>query len=164
MRDKFEIDDIGFEKYNPSDLVHNELIIKLAKPDNSENYFENWQEMLKESLEYEQNEDTLAYIVRLDDRPIGILTVSFNMDNSAIIYQKLLPKYFNELASVVRDVMIDELANYNIDRVATIIDENDDIAKNVLLNSGYTTESFTNMGDTGYIQVTLYDKENNKNK
>lgn len=164
MRDKFEIDDIGFEKYNPSDLVHNELILKLAKPDNSENYFENWQEMLKESLEYEQNEDTLAYIVRLDDRPIGILTVSFNMDNSAIIYQKLLPKYFNELASVVRDVMIDELANYNIDRVATIIDENDDIARNTLLNSGYTTESFTNMGDTGYIQVTLYDRENNKNK
>lgn len=164
MRDKFEIDDIGFEKYNPSDLVHNELILKLAKPDNSENYFENWQEMLKESLEYEQNEDTLAYIVRLDDRPIGILTVSFNMDNSAIIYQKLLPKYFNELASVVRDVMIDELANYNIDRVATIIDENDDIARNTLLNSGYTTEAFTNMGDTGYIQVTLYDRENNKNK
>lgn len=162
MKDKIVYDDLAFEKYNPSDLVHSELILKLAKP-TEESAFENWQEMLKDSLDHEHNDDTYAYIVRLDDKPIGICTVSFNMDNSAIIYQKLLAKHFNELARIVRDTMIDELILNNIDRVATVIDANDEIAKNALYCSRYTDEAFTNIGDSGYVQVTLYDRNAQKN-
>ena len=162
MKDKIVYDDLVFEKYNPSDLVHSELILKLAKP-TEYSAFENWQEMLRDSLDHEHNDDTYAYIVRLDSKPIGICTVSFNMDNSAIIYQKLLAKHFNELARVVRDAMIDELALNNIDRVATVIDSNDEVAKSTLYSSGYTEEAFTNIGDSGYIQVTLYDRNVQKN-
>lgn len=163
MKDKIIYDNITFEKYNPNDLNHANLVLKLAKHSNQSNKFDDWREMLKDSTSMEHEDDTYAYITSIDGKHVGVCTVSINEDNSCVFSQKLLPKYFNELASAIRYCMIEELIENNIERIATIVPIGDEVAINALLNSGYSEETFKPIGDTDYIQVTLYNRTNEKN-
>ena len=112
--------------------------------------------MIKDSLR--NTGDTIyAYLTQVQGNVIGLCTICFIDDHSAVFSQGILPQYRgNNYVGKVRKVIMDYMKTRGVDTLVGYLRlENDNIVKN-LCKEGFKVQK---VGNTDYYEVRYYEQE-----
>ena len=119
-------------------------------------FFEDWQGMIRDSLR-DTGDTIYAYLTEIDGNIIGLCTICFMDDHSAVFSQGILPQYRgNNYAGKVRKAMVSYMKTVGVDNLVGYIRlENENILKN-LIKEGLNVQK---VGTTPYYEVRYYEQE-----
>lgn len=157
MESKIVTNDLTLYQYNNT-LEHEEFLEKFRHDELTNKFFDEWESIAKESLT-DESDSIYAYVVEIDGNLVGLISLCFINDTSAVFSQTILPEYRGRnYAGIVRKNVLDYLKSIGVENVVGYVKlENENIIRN-LYKSGFNLKR---VGNRDYFEVVYSEMENN---
>lgn len=150
MEEIISKDFISLEKFSKDNLAHLEIAKRFKEDPVIQKFFSEWEVITKLSLSDDTN-TFYSYVIYLENKPIGICTITFNSDDICIFSQGFLSEFRgNGYAKLVRNLVIENLFNQGIKSVKGYI-KKDNISS--IKSVAKTNENIIEIPNTDLLEV-----------